>query len=167
MFPNFTYHNCLGSKRSYQLQLSAFPKTDLKNHSNRGFDEMTSIVTGSFFEMLLAARCINRLHRRINACGSADYFAIWHRNCIDVGGLKMDSWRASVFATCVPIFGLACKGKQFHIWGQAFDFSQAFRVTTDCRASIRNARNSFSMSARRRSSFEEMSVNFFVIENGV
>ena len=72
---------------------------------------MTSIVTGSFFEMLLAARCINRLHRRINACGSADYFAIWHRNCIDVGGLKMDSWRASVFATCVPIFGLACKGK--------------------------------------------------------
>ena len=106
-----SHHNCLGSKRSYQLQLSAFPKTDLKNHSNRGFDEMTSIVTGSFFEMLLAARCINRLHRRINACGSADYFAIWHRNCIDVGGLKMDSWRASVFATCVPIFGLACKGK--------------------------------------------------------
>ena len=39
-----SHHNCLGSKRSYQLQLSAFPKTDLKNHSNRGFDEMTSIV---------------------------------------------------------------------------------------------------------------------------
>ena len=46
-------------------------------------------------------------YRRINACGSADYSATWHRNRIDIGGLKMDSWRASVFATCVPIFGLA------------------------------------------------------------
>ena len=54
-----------------------------------------------------SARCINRLHRRINACGSADYSATWHRNRIDIGGLKIDSWRASVFATCVPIFGLA------------------------------------------------------------
>ena len=54
-----------------------------------------------------SAACINRLHRRINACGSADYSATWHRNRIDIGGLKMDSWRASVFATCVPIFGLA------------------------------------------------------------
>ena len=34
--------------------LPVFPKTDLKNHSNRGFDEMTSIVTGSFLELLLA-----------------------------------------------------------------------------------------------------------------
>ena len=47
-------HNWLGSTCSYQLQLSAFPKTDLKNHSNRGFDEMTSIVAGNLLELLLA-----------------------------------------------------------------------------------------------------------------
>ena len=40
-------HNWLGSTCSYQLQLSAFPKTNLKNHSKRGFDEMTSIVQGT------------------------------------------------------------------------------------------------------------------------
>ena len=34
--------------------LSVFPKTDLKNYFNRGFHEMTSIVTGSFQELLLA-----------------------------------------------------------------------------------------------------------------
>ena len=39
-----SHHNWLGSTCSCQLQLSAFPKTDLKNHSNRGFDEVTSIV---------------------------------------------------------------------------------------------------------------------------
>ena len=34
--------------------LPVFAKTDLKNHSNRGFHEMTSIVAGSFLELLLA-----------------------------------------------------------------------------------------------------------------
>ena len=38
-----SHHNWLGSTWSYQLQLSAFPKTNLKNHSKRGFDEMTSM----------------------------------------------------------------------------------------------------------------------------
>ena len=37
----------------YPLQPSRVP-TDLKNHCKRGFDEMASIVTGSFLELLLA-----------------------------------------------------------------------------------------------------------------
>ena len=53
-----------------------------------------------------------------------------------------------------------------HFWGQAFDFSQAFRMSTDYRASIRNARNSFSTASPRqflRNVYPifEMSIQFF------
>ena len=73
------------------------------------FNQQGTLNSYGQFSWIVACstRCINRLHGRINACGSADYSATWHRNCIDIGGLKMDSWRASVFATRVPIFGLA------------------------------------------------------------
>ena len=54
---------------------------------------MSALHSYGQFSWIVAcsARCINRLHRRINACGSADYSATWHRNRIDIGGLKMDS----------------------------------------------------------------------------
>ena len=52
--PHVISHNWLGSKAQPPLQPSRVPKTDLQNHSNRGFDEMTSIVVDSFLELLLA-----------------------------------------------------------------------------------------------------------------
>ena len=72
---------------------------------------MTSIVTGSFLELLLA------VHDASTDCIDVS-MRVGLRPILPLGaeiaGLKMDSWRASVFATC-PFLDSPGKEKQLRV----------------------------------------------------
>ena len=85
-----SHHNWLGSKE--QLPIATFPRSQKWTWKTTLMKVSIDLHTYWQFSWIVAcsARCINQLHRRIHACGSADYSATWHRNSIDIGGRK---WR--------------------------------------------------------------------------